>query len=175
METSVIRRPKWSHPIWTSKSGYAPQIGPTMITEEHYRRLESMYAAAPINAFFRPRMHVQEGCAEIEIDVLEKYFHAAGAVHGSVYFKMLDDAAFFASNSYESEVFVLTTVFTTYLTRPVSSGVIKAIGRVANKTRSQFIAEAVLQDADGNELGRGSGIFVRGKIKLCDALGYGSA
>ena len=146
-----------------------------MSTEEHYRRLESMYAAAPINAFFKPRIHVQEGCAEIEIDVLEKYFHAAGAVHGSVYFKMLDDAAFFASSSYEPEVFVLTTAFTTYLTRPVSSGVIKAIGRVVNKTRSQFIAEAVLQDADGSEIGRGSGIFVRGKIKLCDALGYGSA
>ena len=119
-------------------------------------------------------MQVQEGRAVIEVDVLEKYFHAAGAVHGAVYFKMLDDAAFFAANSYETEVFVLTTAFTTYLTRPVSSGVIKAIGRVVNKTKSQFIAEAVLQDADGNEIGRGSGIFVRGKTRLCDAMGYGS-
>lgn len=144
-----------------------------MNTEEHYQRLESMYLAAPINAFYKPRIHVQEGVTEIEIDVAEKYFHAAGAVHGSVYFKMLDDAAFFASNSYKHEVFVLTTAFTTYLTRPVSSGVIKANGRVVNKTKSQFIAEAVLQDVDGIEIARGSGIFVRGKTKLCDALGYG--
>lgn len=144
-----------------------------MNTEEHYRRLESMYLAAPINAFYKPRIHVREGIADIEIDVAEKYFHAAGAVHGSVYFKMLDDAAFFASNSCEHEVFVLTTAFTTYLTRPVSSGVMKASGRVVNKTKSQFIAEAVLQDADGKEIARGSGIFVRGKTKLCDALGYG--
>ena len=146
-----------------------------MPSEEHFRRLENMYAAAPINAFFQPRMHVQEGVASIEIDVSEKYFHAAGAVHGSVYFKMLDDAAFFAANSYEAEVFVLTTAFTTYLTRPVSSGVIKATGRVVYRSRSQYISEAILHDSEGNEIGRGSGIFVRGKTKLSDAMGYGSA
>lgn len=144
-----------------------------MNQEEHYRRLESMYAAAPINAFFKPRMTVSEGSAVIEIDVSDKFFHAAGAVHGSVYFKMLDDAAFFASNSYEAEVFVLTTAFTTYLTRPISSGVITASGHVVNKSKSQFIAESVIQDSEGKEVGRGSGIFVRGKTRLVDALGYG--
>ena len=143
-----------------------------MTSEEHFRRLEKMYAAAPINAFFRPRMRVEEGVASIEIDVSEKFFHTAGAVHGSVYFKMLDDAAFFASNAYEAEVFVLTTTFTTYLIRPVSSGVIRATGRVVNRTRSQFIAEAVLHDAEGNEIGRGSGTFVPGKTKLSGVKHY---
>jgi uncharacterized protein (TIGR00369 family) len=145
-----------------------------MNNEEHHRRLENMYAALPINAFYDPVLRVSEGVSEIEMDVTDKLFHASGAVHGSVYFKMLDDAAFFATNSYESEVFFLTTAFTTYLERPVSSGRLKAIGKVIYRNKSQFIAEAKLYDSKGNEVGRGNGIFVRTKIRLSDAMGYGA-
>lgn len=152
-----------------------PPPAPGAGLEDHYRRLETMYAAAPVNAFYRPRMTVSEGAAEIEIAVDAKFFHAAGAVHGSVYFKMLDDAAFFAANSFETEVFVLTTAFTTYLTRPIQSGAIKALGRVVHRSRSQFIAESIAYDGEGREIARGSGIFVRSKIRLVDALGYGAA
>ena len=102
----------------------------------------------------------------------EKLFHSAQAVHGSVYFKMLDDAAFFAASSLEKEVFVLTTSFTTYLTRPVSSGLLRSVGRVVNQNKSQLIAEAVVYDAQGNEVGRGSGIFVRGRVPLLEVPGY---
>ncbi len=139
---------------------------------EHYRKLENMYAAAPINAFYQPKMQISEGKAELILTVEEKFFHAARAVHGSVYFKMLDDAAFFAANSYETEVFVLTTAFTTYLTRPVSSGQLRSVGQVVNKNRTQFIAEAIVYDEENREIGRGNGIFVRGKTKLVDAMGY---
>lgn len=37
-----------------------------------------------------------DGEAEVSIEVGRELFHASGAVHGSVYFKLLDDAAFFA-------------------------------------------------------------------------------
>jgi uncharacterized protein (TIGR00369 family) len=144
-----------------------------MTNEDHYRSLENMYDIAPINKFYKPIMRVSEGEAEIEIEVEEKYFHVAGAVHGSVYFKMLDDAAFFASNSLEPEVFVLTVTFTTYLTRPVSLGKLKSRGKVVNMNSQQFIAESILCDSDENEVGRGNGIFIRSKIKLCDTMGYG--
>ena len=143
-----------------------------MNAEEHYRKLENLYASAPINAFFLPAMYVSEGHTEIEIEVSEKLFHAAHAVHGSVYFKMLDDAAFFAANSLEHDVFVLTTAFTTYLTRPVSSGKMRSVGKVVNRNKTQFIAEAVLYDSNDNEVGRGNGIFVRSNIKLCADVGY---
>jgi acyl-coenzyme A thioesterase PaaI-like protein len=85
---------------------------------------------------------------------------------------MLDDAAFFAANSLERDVFVLTTSFTTYLTRPVSSGRLRSVGRVVNRNKSQFIAESVLHDSEGNEIGRGSGVFVRSKIPLGKTRGY---
>lgn len=143
-----------------------------MSLEEHYRRLERMYAAAPINAFYKPRMRVTEGAAVIEVEVVETFFHAAGAVHGSVYFKLLDDAAFFAANSCEAEVFVLTNTFTTYFIRPVSSGAMTATGRVVSATKTQFVAESVVHNSEGKEIGRGSGVFVRGKTKLNDVPGY---
>jgi uncharacterized protein (TIGR00369 family) len=143
-----------------------------MSKDPHFVALENMYRAAPINEFYRPTIEVAEAQATIEIEVSAKLFHAAGAVHGSVYFKMLDDAAFFAANSLEREVFVLTTSFTTYLTRPVSSGRLRSVGRVVNRNRTQFIAESVVYDSTGTEVGRGSGIFVRSKLPLREALGY---
>ena len=139
---------------------------------EHYRRLERMYLAARINEIYQPRIEISEGGARIEIALSERLHHAAGAVHGSVYFKMLDDAAFFAANSFEPDVFVLTAAFTTYLTRPVSSGALVSVGCVASRLKSQYIAEATVHDGDGNEVGRGNGIFVRSKIRLEDAAGY---
>lgn len=139
---------------------------------QHYAALESMYQAAPINTIYQPRMTVTEGAAVIEIDVKPELFHAAHAVHGSSYFKMLDDAAFFAANSLEPDVFVLTTSFTTYITRPISEGKMVAKGKVVNQNKSQFIAEAIVYDGSGIEIGRGNGIFVRSKMRLEDAMGY---
>jgi len=143
-----------------------------MDMNSHYKNLERMYLAAPINAIFLPRLSVTKGESEIEIDIGEKYHHAGGGVHGSVYFKMLDDAAFFAANSLETEVFVLTTSFTTYLTRPVREGKMRAVGKVVNKNSTQFIAESVVYDSRNKEIGRGNGVFVRSKKLLADTMGY---
>ncbi|MFH0943640.1 MAG: PaaI family thioesterase [Planctomycetota bacterium] len=140
--------------------------------DPHFAALESMYRAAPINAFYRPTIDVSESETTLEIEVSEKLFHAAGAVHGSVVFKMLDDAAFFAANSREKRVFVLTTSFTTYLIRPISSGTLRAVGRLVSRTRTQFIAEAIAYDSRGREVGRGTGMFVRGRTLLREVPGY---
>ena len=112
--------------------------------------------------------------AEISIQIQERFFHAAGAIHGSVTWKMLDDAAFFAAASVVDDVFVLTTSFTSYLTRPVSEGELRSLGRIVNRNRSQIVAEAVAFDQDGREVGRGSGIFVRSKQSLAEIPLYGS-
>ena len=42
-----------------------------------------------------------------------------------------------------------------------------------NRNRSQWVAEAVVRDGEGREVGRGSGLFVRSAARLADALGYG--
>ncbi|MCH2108292.1 MAG: PaaI family thioesterase [Polyangiaceae bacterium] len=143
-----------------------------MDATEHYQRLIKMYAAAPINDFYRPQMSIEAGLAKIVIALSDKLHHAAGAVHGSVYFKMLDDAAFFAANSLEMEYFLLTTSFTTYLTRPVSQGSMRAVGKVVNQNKTQFIVESVVYDEQGQEIGRGSGLFIRSKQRLMQTPGY---
>ncbi len=146
-----------------------------MNNEVHYRALENMYLSAPINEIFKPFIRVSHESAEIEIAVNEKLFHAARAVHGSVYFKMLDDAAYFAANSIEKDSFVLTVSFSIYLTRPISGGRMRSIGKVINKTVKQITAEAIVYDGEGREIGRGNGSFVRGKIPLIDTMGYSDA
>lgn len=140
--------------------------------EDHYRKLERMYLSAPLNDFYRPAIHVEGGRSEITIPVKEELFHAASAVHGSVYFKMLDDAAWFAVNSLLNDEFVLTTTFTVYLTRPVSSGSLRSAGYVVNEGRTRWIAEAVAYDGDDREIGRGSGSFVKSGRTLGPDLGY---
>ena len=143
-----------------------------MDDRSHYQKLINMYAAAKLNDFFCPVLKIEEGAAQVEIELSEKFHHAAGAVHGSVYFKMLDDAAFFAANSLEPDYFLLTTSFTTYITRPVVSGRLRSVGKVVNRTKSQFITEAVVYDGEDKEIGRGNGIFVRGRMRLAEVNGY---
>ena len=143
-----------------------------MTDAEHYRRLERMYLLAPINEFFRPTLRVSDGKAEVEAEIAERFFHAADAVHGSVYFKMLDDAAFFAANSRVKEFFVLTASFTIYLTRPVVEGTLRSVGTVVSESRRLLLAEAQLVDARGREIARGSGSFMKSEIALTPEIGY---
>ena len=82
-----------------------------MITEEHYRKLENMMHSAAIVNLVGARVSIDEGRAEIILPVKPELFHAAGALHGAMYFLALDNAAFFAVNSLVEDVFVLTTNF----------------------------------------------------------------
>ena len=104
--------------------------------------------------------------------VRPEFFHAADAVHGSVYFKALDDAAFFAVNSLVTDVFVLTAHYDIDFTRPVSSGVLHARGTVVHRSRRSFLATAELTDGEGRLVGRGNGTFVRSTVPLTPAVGY---
>ena len=117
-------------------------------------------------------MQVSEGRAEIIIPVRRDFFHSAGAVHGMVYFKALDDAAFFAVNSLVENVFVLTVSFNVYFTRPISEGEMKATGRVVHRSRRLYLAESNLVNSKGQEVARGSGSFVRSTMTLSPEIGY---
>ncbi len=140
--------------------------------EEHYRKLENMYHSANCNAYYEPVLKIYEAKAEITIPILPKLFHAAHATHGSVYFKILDDVSYFAANSLVEDVFLLTSSFNIFITRPISSGIMHAIGEVVNKTKNQFIAQAVVYNSENKEIGRGTGMYVRGKSPLNEKIGY---
>ncbi len=139
---------------------------------DHFRRLERMYLSAPVNTLYSPRIEVTGGAAVITFDVDEQHFHAAGSLHGSVYFKGLDDAAFFAVSSVVRDAFVVTASFTIYLTRPVTGGVLRAEGRVTSRSTNLFVAESVLYVEPDREVARGSGTFMRSRVPLSAELGY---
>lgn len=143
-----------------------------MTTDEHFRKLENMMHSAPFVQLTGAKVVVTKGEAKITLPVRRDFFHAAGAMHGALYFLALDNAAFFSVNSLVEDVFVLTTSFTTYITRPVSEGTVVAKGKVVNQNRTQFIAESVLFDSEKREIARANGIFVRSKIMLSDKIGY---
>ncbi len=147
-------------------------MSPEPADTEHYRKLERAYANAPINEYFEPRLTIGPGTAELAIPVQRKFFHAGGAIHGSIYFKALDDAAFFAAQSVVDDVFVLTVSFNLYFLRPVVSGTLTAKARLNYRSRRLFVADAVLLDEQQREVARGSGTFLRSQIRLDKLVGY---
>ena len=133
-----------------------------------------MYLSAPVNnkLYNGITIAISDQKAELTLEIDDKFFHAANAIHGSVYFKMLDDAAFFAVNSIVKDVFVYTVSFNVQLLRPVSSGIIKSIGELKFKSENLFIADSMLLNENSKLVGRGSGNFMKSKIELTQDIGY---
>lgn len=139
----------------------------------HWRALERLYASAPVNQLFESELAiVTDGHARISFTVDERFYHAAGAAHGTIYFKMLDDAAFYAANTHVTDRFLLTTSFNLHFTAPIKSGRVVAEGRWVSGRRRVFVAESRLLDEEGEEIGRGTGTFMRSHIPLSSLPGY---
>jgi uncharacterized protein (TIGR00369 family) len=139
----------------------------------HFRALETLYRSAPINQLFESELEiVEEGFARIRFQVDKGVFHAAGAAHGTIYFKMMDDVAFYACNSLVTDRFLLTTAFNLNFTKPLPRGPVVAEGRWASGRRRVFVADARLIGADGEEAARGTGTFMRSHIPLTTLPGY---
>jgi len=144
------------------------------MNKDHYLKLRNMYAVANINTSFYETTdcNIELEKATISLIISDKYFHALGAIHGSVYFKLLDDSAFLAVNSIVTDVFLLTTSFNTNIIRPVNIGKITAIGKVRYKSKNIFVSESTLYNEAGKEIAFGTGNFVKSKIALSPDIGY---
>jgi acyl-coenzyme A thioesterase PaaI-like protein len=60
-----------------------------MTDAEHFRKLEQLYAAAPISQWYGATAAIADGHAEVRFAIRPEFLHAAHAVHGSVYFRAL--------------------------------------------------------------------------------------
>ena len=141
--------------------------------DAHLRALEALYASAPVNRLFESQIELPAaGRSRIRFAVRADMFHAANAAHGTLYFKMLDDAAFYAANGLVSDRFLLTTAFNLHFTKPMKSGEAIAEGRWISGRRRVFVAEARIVDAGGEECARGTGTFLRSHIALTSLAGY---
>lgn len=133
-----------------------------------------MYLATKVNTeiFDTITAKIGDGEAEIGLTVSDKYFHALDAIHGTVYFKLLDDAAFFAANSVVNDYFVLTSSFNINLIRPVTEGKLKAVGKLRSQTKNLCIAESTLYNEEGKEVAFGTGTFMKSRVALTPEIGY---
>lgn len=145
-----------------------------MTDSTHFAKLERMYLGANMNreVYVGTRIAIEHGRSQIDYEVTEKLHHAANAMHGSVYFKLLDDAAYFAVASLVVDVFVLTKSFTIELKRPFTVGWIHCEGKVQSVGEQAFIATSVLTTEAGKILAEGRGHFVRGRTALDAGIGY---
>ena len=140
---------------------------------QHHRNLERMYLHAPINQRHDSlSMVVSEGRAEVGARVHPGLHHAAGTVHGSYLFELLDDAAFFAASSVVDDVFIVTASFNIQFLRRVEDGLVHARGRLIKRARNMLFADASLVDARGRELACGSGVFAMTTIDLRSVQAY---
>ena len=160
--------PPEDHP--SSPSGAAPSDPGA---SQHHRALERLYASAPVNQSYASRLDIPgEGQSRLTCEITADMFHAAGAAHGTIYFKLLDDAAFYAANTLATDRFLLTTSFNLHFTKPMREGVVVAKGRWVSGKRRVFVAESRLVDAAGDEVGRGTGTFMRSHHALSSLAGY---
>ena len=152
-----------------SEHNEAAQTG----AQQHYRALERLYASAPVNSRFDSKLVIPgEGISRLTFTITQDVYHAAGAAHGTIYFKMLDDAAFYAANTLATDTFLLTTSFNLHFTKPVRDGEVVAEGKWVSGKRRVMVAESRLVDAEGEEIGRGTGTFMRSRIPLSSLPGY---
>jgi uncharacterized protein (TIGR00369 family) len=131
-----------------------------------------MYLAASCNEYYEPGIKISEGEAEVVIPVQDKFLDAAGFVHGSVFHQAMNDAAQFAANSVVPKELMLSTGFNIQFTGTIAEGELIARGRVIGSSEDHCLAEAVVLDSEGEELGRGTGTFVKTEIRLSPEMGY---
>ena len=138
----------------------------------HFKRLEKIYLNANFNKYLysNTEIIVEKNNAEIKMPIKIEYFHALNAIHGSVYFKMLDDAAFFAAQSIVEDYMLLTASFNINFKMPVSTGFITAKGRLKSFSKKEFIAESTLFNANDEIVAFGHGIFKKSKISICSIV-----
>ena len=144
-----------------------------MNSADHHRKLESMYLKAKVQDMYPGiGIAIEDGKSVITLPVSERYFHAGMAVHGSVYFRLLDDAAYFAVLSQITDVFILTTSFQIDLLRPVVKGILTASGEVLHKSKSVFHAHAIITDERGKKVAIGKGSFMKSEMPLTSIKTY---
>lgn len=142
--------------------------------EEHFRKLEKIYLNAPYNQnlYDDNSINISAGRAVIHTRVTPRHFHGGGNMHGSCYFRLLDDAAYFAVNSLIDDAMIYTASFHVHLIRPVGEGMIVAEGEVKHKGNKRLIAESTIYNMEGKVVAFGAGEFMKSPVLLENIQGY---
>ena len=140
---------------------------------DHFQRLKRMYETAPLHDFYKGiEIFIQDKQSEIQLSTDSRYHHAGNAVHGSVYFKLLDDCCYFACQSVVRDQFLVTTNFNINLLRPIFDEKLIAKGKLDFASANLFTASGELYNEKGKLCATGQGQFVRSKVSLEDISTY---
>lgn len=140
----------------------------------HFRKLKHMFAVAPINQELikGARLEVSSERSVLVLKMRDEYYHAAMSLHGAIYFKLLDDSAYFAAASAEPTYFLYTKSYQINFRRPVTGGVLTATGRLLKKSGKEWIATSEIRNEQNHLVAAGEGVFVKSKLLLTDQEGY---
>jgi acyl-coenzyme A thioesterase PaaI-like protein len=140
------------------------------VDPKHLERMKKMYGKAPINNLFNEHIinYAPDGQTSIDFTPGKEHCHTMMSLHGSGYFKLLDDAAFFAAQAQDDTNFIFTTSFNTYLIRAVVPGTeLVSKGWVTSGGKSLIIAESRLEEKEtGKLVASGSGTFQKSPHQL---------
>jgi acyl-coenzyme A thioesterase PaaI-like protein len=138
----------------------------------HWRALEGLYASAPINALFSSRLEIaEEGHARIIFDIDPKWFHAAGGAWDHL-FQDARRCGFLCRQHAGHGPFPADHLVQSAVLAPCSRGAGHCRGRWISGRRRVLVAEARLIDEEGEEVGRGTGTFMRSQFALSSLPGY---
>jgi hypothetical protein len=82
------------------------------------------------------------------------------------------DSAVLAVNSIVEKALVVAVNFDIQLTCPIATGQLIARSRFMGMSGNHYLAESVLTDPEGQELGRANGAFMESGIPLSSDIGY---
>jgi len=144
-----------------------------LTTETHYRKLENLFHSALVQKLYPGiNISIKQAICTITYPVNTAHFHGGNALHGAVYFKLMDDAAYFAVSSIELSTFVVTAAFEIKLLKPITKGTISAIGKLDYAKGKVYTATAELFDEKGAILATGKGTFIKTSQTLDSLTGY---
>ena len=101
--------------------------------EQRLKNMEQAYLANPDYQVRDPGIRISEGEADIVLPLRDEDKHPSGGVLDAVCFKLMN-----------------------------ASGDLIARGRYVGRAGSNYLADAILTDSEGRELGRGEGVFFEG-------------
>ncbi len=131
-----------------------------MPNQAYYQKLEKMFDRNPCNDYYDVAIKVEAGKATVTLQVRPDLLHGGGMLHGSVYFKALDDACTFAAASLTEDSVPVTASFNIHFLRPIAEGSFQAIANVVHQSRRIVVTEAEAVDENGRKLAYGSGSFM---------------
>ncbi len=132
-------------------------------THSHAQKLTFMYNQMPFNDDLKPHMEIIAlGECKVEAEVNPKFFHGGGIVHGSIIFRVLDDACTFAAWSLIDTHICVTKSLHIHFQRPINQGTMQAYGKVLeiSQTANEISVEGTLRN-QGQEVARCTAIISR--------------